>query len=400
MEFDHFPDGGKLSGSAVQSSIYKYYEAQRAIDGIRQAPGPASFCTHTGLDTNPWWRLDLLDIYYISTVIITNRADCCADRLNKVQIRIGNSLENNGNNNPICAVTTSVPLGASYSYSCPDMEGRYVNIVGTAKNYLTLCEVEVYSKFTVNFVRMNFASSSDLAGPESDKLLYQLQSALEVRGITNFTLSWIKPPQKEVEKVENKGEHVHTTQLLKDIIRLRQRCGRKECYTVTTHAGWEAGKAVDGIKNNWSKCSSTGSGINPFWRLDLLNIYRVHRVVITNRIDCCAEHINGAEIRVGNSLENNGTNNPICAVISRLAAGVSCTYSCDGLVGRYVNLVIPGTKKVLSLCEVEVFGTDNEKPLISNGSPQLKAGLKIPDVNLSWIRPPEETITEDAGTAL
>ncbi|KAL0189897.1 hypothetical protein M9458_016996, partial [Cirrhinus mrigala] len=46
-------------------------------------------------------------------------------------------------------------------------------------------------------------------------------------------------------------------------------------------------------------------------RLDLVNIYRVHRVVVTNRIDCCPEHINGAEIRVGNSLENNGSNNPM-----------------------------------------------------------------------------------------
>lgn len=77
----------------------------------------------------------------------------------------------------------------------------------------------------------------------------------------------------------------------------------------STHLGWEAGKAIDGIKNNWAQCSSTGYATNPFWRLDLVNIYRVHRVVVTNRIDCCPEHINGAVIRVGNSLENNGSNN-------------------------------------------------------------------------------------------
>uniref|UniRef100_A0A672PK41 Fucolectin tachylectin-4 pentraxin-1 domain-containing protein n=1 Tax=Sinocyclocheilus grahami TaxID=75366 RepID=A0A672PK41_SINGR len=118
-----------------------------------------------------------------------------------------------------------------------------------------------------------------------------------------------------------------------------------------THLAWEAEKAIDGIKNDRTKCSSTGYGNNSFWRLDLLNIYRVYTVVVTNRIDCCSEHLNRAEIRVGNSLKNN--------VISSIPAGVSYFYSCVGMVGRYVNLVIPGVMKVLTLCEVEVYGTEN-----------------------------------------
>ncbi|XP_058637688.1 uncharacterized protein LOC131543901 [Onychostoma macrolepis] len=186
-------DGVKLSGHAVQSSLLEYYQADRAIDRIKYGPGPAS-------ETNLWWRLYLLDNYYISTVIIINRGDCCPERLDGAEIRIGNSLENNGNNNPVCAVITSIPQGASHSCSCPDMEGRYVNIVIPGDRYLMLCEVEVYRSFSViNIVRMNFASNRDLVGSESDKLLYQLQSALEVRGITNIKLSWTKPPQREVK---------------------------------------------------------------------------------------------------------------------------------------------------------------------------------------------------------
>ncbi|XP_050969668.1 uncharacterized protein LOC127167583 [Labeo rohita] len=280
-------DRVKLSGNAAQSSVFEYYRADRAIDGIKHAPGAASFCTHSMMEKNPWWRLDLLDNYYISTVTITNRADCCSERINGAEIRIGNSLENNGNNNPICAVITSIPAGASYSYSCPDMEGRYVNVVIPRETgILTLCEVEVYGSLPGNLA-----------------------------------------------------------------------IGRNAIQS-STHLGWEAGKAIDGIKNNWAQCSSTGYATNPFWRLDLVNIYRVHRVVVTNRIDCCPEHINGAVIRVGNSLENNGSNNSICAVISSIPAGVSYTYLCDWMVGRYVSLVIPGNMKVLTLCEVEVYGTE------------------------------------------
>ncbi len=45
-----------------------------------------------------------------------------------------------------------------------------------------------------------------------------------------------------------------------------------------------------------------------------------------------------------------------CAVISSIPAGVSSTYTCSDMEGRYVNLFIPGDSKYLTLCEVEVYG--------------------------------------------
>ncbi len=50
-----------------------------------------------------------------------------------------------------CAVVSSIPAGATYSYSCRGMEGRYVsvNIPGTSK-VLTLCDVGVYAMFPGN----------------------------------------------------------------------------------------------------------------------------------------------------------------------------------------------------------------------------------------------------------
>ena len=46
-----------------------------------------------------------------------------------------------------------------------------------------------------------------------------------------------------------------------------------------------------------------------------------------------------------------------CAVIKSIPAGQTMTFTCNGMEGRYVTVVIPGQKKVLTLCEVEVFGT-------------------------------------------
>uniref|UniRef100_A0A672LYI3 Fucolectin tachylectin-4 pentraxin-1 domain-containing protein n=1 Tax=Sinocyclocheilus grahami TaxID=75366 RepID=A0A672LYI3_SINGR len=136
-----------LKGVAVQSTTYYSCGAAKAIDGIRYAPGTAhTYCSITSYELSPWWRLDLLDYYYIYKVTITNRADCCLEQTSGVEIRIGNSLENNGNNNPRCAVVTSpLPAGSTVSFSCGGMEGRYVNMyTPNIRMYLTLCEVQVY----------------------------------------------------------------------------------------------------------------------------------------------------------------------------------------------------------------------------------------------------------------
>ncbi|KAL0189898.1 hypothetical protein M9458_016997, partial [Cirrhinus mrigala] len=82
-----------INGKAAQSSTLRY-EANIATDDNN------FHCTHTETETNPWWRLDLRDLQTVIEVIITNRIDCCFEQINGAEIRIGNSLENNGNDNP------------------------------------------------------------------------------------------------------------------------------------------------------------------------------------------------------------------------------------------------------------------------------------------------------------
>uniref|UniRef100_A0A3Q2VUK9 Fucolectin tachylectin-4 pentraxin-1 domain-containing protein n=1 Tax=Haplochromis burtoni TaxID=8153 RepID=A0A3Q2VUK9_HAPBU len=135
-----------LKGEAAQSSTLSFATASKAIDGRRNSNG---FCSHTAEDeTNPWWRVDLQRSFTITAVKVTNRGDCCAERLDGAEIRIGNSLENNGNNNPRCASILHINAGKTYTYRCDggSMEGRFVNVFlpGQPKT-LTLCEVEVYA---------------------------------------------------------------------------------------------------------------------------------------------------------------------------------------------------------------------------------------------------------------
>ncbi|XP_058639035.1 uncharacterized protein LOC131544671 isoform X2 [Onychostoma macrolepis] len=255
-----------------------------AVDGLRNR------CAHTLTETNPWWRVDLLNEYQVNKVAITNRHHLTAyQRINGAVIRVGN-FPDDIYSNTVCAVISTIPSGATSNFSCGGIEGRYVivHISGNLKT-LTLCEVEVYGKVMGNWASRGTVIQSSTSG---DRF---------------------------------------------------------------------AEKAIDGnrgLQQLYTGCSSTLNQTNPWWRLDLRDVYRVSRVVITNRKDCCAEQMNGVEIHIGNSLKNNGSNNPICAVIPAIPAGESYSYSCGGMEGRYVNLIIPGDMKTLTLCEVEVFGEE------------------------------------------
>ncbi|CAI9543693.1 unnamed protein product, partial [Staurois parvus] len=56
-------------------------------------------------------------------------------------------------------------------------------------------------------------------------------------------------------------------------------------------------------------CFASKAELSPWWRVDLMASYKISHIMITNRGDCCAEYINGAEILIGDSLTNNGNNN-------------------------------------------------------------------------------------------
>ncbi|XP_049335301.1 fucolectin [Astyanax mexicanus] len=139
-----------LLGKATQSSLVGYPysafgHAYNAIDGNPNSNYHDGSCSHTSTQNNPWWRVDLLYKYKITSITITNRGDCCANRINGAEIRVGNSLYNNGNSNTRVAVVSSILPGKSVTFKLSNISGRYVNVILPGYNrILTLCEVEVY----------------------------------------------------------------------------------------------------------------------------------------------------------------------------------------------------------------------------------------------------------------
>ncbi|XP_048578853.1 uncharacterized protein LOC116601842 [Nematostella vectensis] len=80
------------------------------------------------------------------------------------------------------------------------------------------------------------------------------------------------------------------------------------------------------------------------------------RLFVVNRADCCGERLDNFEIRIGDSLVNDGNDNPSCGSSYIIPQGRGNTIACHTLLkGRYVNIWIQGPDKVLTLCEVEVY---------------------------------------------
>ena len=95
----------------------------------------------------PWFRVDLLQrARIISVALKSRRSWCCWNRMNPFDVRIGDSLENDGRVNPKCVSEGRFTTANQYrSFECPDaLCGRYVIVFAEKSNLIELCELEVY----------------------------------------------------------------------------------------------------------------------------------------------------------------------------------------------------------------------------------------------------------------
>ena len=60
----------------------------------------------------------------------------------------------------------------------------------------------------------------------------------------------------------------------------------------------------------------------------------------------------------GNSNQTGGATNPSCGGIHSMSSGETKTFYClPRLVGQFVYVRVPGIRKILTVCEVEVYST-------------------------------------------
>ncbi|CAL8241417.1 uncharacterized protein LOC115546508 isoform X2 [Gadus morhua] len=137
-----------LSGTAIQSTtISDSGKAEHSIDGNTDPVWSHTSCSRTEEEAEPWWRLELPGVYRVSEIQVTNR-ETNRERLNGIEILIGNSLVNNGNDNSRCAIINDDPGCLTQTVKCWGMEGRFINLYQSfdVADVLTFCEVKVYGE--------------------------------------------------------------------------------------------------------------------------------------------------------------------------------------------------------------------------------------------------------------
>jgi RHS repeat-associated protein len=140
-----------LNKPAQQSSqLNSSYPASKGVDGS------ISSFTHTNGDANAWWQVDIGNIYYIETLKLWNRQDCCSERLTDFYIFISNDAFVSTNilttQNQIGVKTFHI-TGTAPLYSTINVmdTGRYIRIQLAGTNSLSIGEIIVQGYNTVSY---------------------------------------------------------------------------------------------------------------------------------------------------------------------------------------------------------------------------------------------------------
>lgn len=141
-------DNLATTGRAVASQSSTGYggEASRAIDGTQTADWSGDSCTHTAGEPGAenWWQVDIGNVQDIGSVLLTNRADCCADRINGAHVVVSQTSDYSSGVD--CGTIDDGQAGEQIAVECSGTRGRYVTVYNNESPHLTLCEVEVYSQ--------------------------------------------------------------------------------------------------------------------------------------------------------------------------------------------------------------------------------------------------------------
>jgi hypothetical protein len=112
-------------------------DASHAVDGNMDTQYSGRSCTHTALESEAWWEVDLGSVMFVQAVEVTNRGDCCGERLNGFSVLVDGVA---------CASNQQITQGQTKEVMCDNFLTRAVGRVVRVKvndNFLTLCEVRI-----------------------------------------------------------------------------------------------------------------------------------------------------------------------------------------------------------------------------------------------------------------
>lgn len=296
----------KLTNPAQSSTSYGG-NPERAIDGITSGKWLDSSITATNVDTDPWWQADMGDST-VTRVEVWNRTDCCAERLKDAWIFV--------------SPTPFGTKGLAQLKSDPTITRRQISGIPSPKATID------FGAAKGSYIRIQLEGTNRLLS----------LAEVKVFGTTNGG-GGTDPDQK----IPLPGP---ATQ-------------------ISTSYGGTANRAIDNnTSGKWPDLSitATDAATDPWWQTEFASA-NVTKVKLWNRTDCCAERLKDAWVFVSDapfgtkSLAQLKTDPAVTAKQISGTPSPDATVDIGGVKARYVRVQLEGTNRLLSLAEVEVFGT-------------------------------------------
>lgn len=281
---------------AKQINTFEAGHANRAVDGNKDGHWHRRSVSHTHGTDSPWWEVDLLDVYDISSITIHNRTDCCPDRLNNFTILVSNQpFQGNYGGEVFNADKSTFTNSKTFTNN---KRGQYVRIFIEGNGILSLAEVEIN-------------------GTKVD-------------------------PNRATRPNEN--------------LALGKRARQSSAHDFATANRANDGD-VNGHWGNGSVMHTQGEP-KPFWEVDLGKNYLVNEVIVHNRTDCCGERLDDFNIYVTPRPKDEIRDRifPFAENEKNFAPAPFKRFS-EKKVGRYVRIEL-NRHNSLHLAEVEVHGTE------------------------------------------
>jgi hypothetical protein len=132
-----------LDGTAAQSSTGFGGVASRAIDGNTNGVYWDGSVTHTQQEVEAWWEVDLGSEFKLFDIVVWNRTDCCADRLNPFLLELFDSAHQ-----VLTSFEWSDTPNPSKAFSASgnhDVQFIRITLAGDGAEYLQLAEVQAFA---------------------------------------------------------------------------------------------------------------------------------------------------------------------------------------------------------------------------------------------------------------
>ncbi len=290
---------GKKTSQSSRAGANGAGASDRAVDGRTAGAWKDQSCTMTKVENGPWWQVDLGRVYDIQQIKIWNRKEeSVKARLDGFYVMASTKpiMANSTSQNKYATGPKSVGAKANFTFK-KNTHARYIRVfIPGSEKRLSLAEVQV------------------IGGKKA-----------------------MDAPNVALNKAT------------------------KQSSNYNSRSG--ADKAVDGnTRGKWSDGSVTHTkpSKNPYWQVDLGQVYDIKSIKIFNRTDnCCRNRLRNFYIMASEALITaNNTSQQLYANGAQSFENEDHLTFSNSKRARYVRIFIPGEDKILSLAEVQVFAVE------------------------------------------